>query len=510
MPSPAAYQQGEKLAKELIESYKKQHGEYPDKLTFNLWGVESSRHEGVMEAQIFQLLGVEPVWDARGRVSGVKAIPRDKLGHPRIDVTIIPSGLYRDLFSNLIKLLDDAVTLAKQQDEADNYLKQHIEHNKAALIKQGVSAEQAERLATVRLFTVPSGAYGTNLDKAIPLSNTWKDDKQLADIYFMRMSHLYGQGFWGDKTDKQTPELAVNLLKQALSGSKMVVHSRSSNVYATLDGNDFLQYMGGTAMAIRAVDGKSPETVVTNLSDPANAKQETLAKYMGREMRSRYLNPEWIKAMMKEGYAGARFVNMMVENLWGWQVTVPEVVDAAKWQEVYETYVEDKHKLDIKDKFRQANNLLAYQAMVDRMLVAVKKGYWKADAKVIERLEKENAELIKEVGVACTADSCSDPKLAPSQQTAPNPNNTPAQATAAAPPPAQANPAQAPPPSQEAKPQEQQAKPQSQTVQGYEMQEKQLTADKQAQTAQAFDLKSLLLMLLFTMVFAYGFYKPQR
>ncbi len=113
--------------------------------------------------------------------------------------------------------------------------------------------------------------------------------------------------------------------------------------------------------------------------------------------------------MMKEGYAGARFVNTVVENLWGWQVTVPEVVDAAKWQEIYETYVEDKHKLDIKEKFRQANNLLAYQAMVDRMLVAVKKGYWKASPEVIKRLEKENTDVIKEAGVACTADSCSDP-----------------------------------------------------------------------------------------------------
>jgi cobaltochelatase CobN len=500
MPSPTSYAQGEKLALELIENYKKEHGQYPDKLTFNLWGVESSRHEGVMESQIFHLLGVKPVWDARGRISGVTAIPRDQLKHPRIDVTIVPSGLYRDLFGNLIKLLDDAVTLAKQQDEPDNFLRQHVAQTKAELIKQGVNAEQAEKLATVRLFTVPSGAYGTNLEKAIPLSNTWKDDKQLADIYFMRMSHLYGQGFWGDKSDEKVPQLAVNLLKQALSGSKMVVHSRSSNVYATLDGNDFLQYMGGTAMAIRAVDGKSPETYVTNLSDPANAKQETLAKYMGREMRSRYLNPEWIKAMMKEGYSGARFVNMVVENLWGWQVTVPEVVDGAKWQEMYETYVEDKNQLDIKDKFREANNLLAYQAMVDRMLVAVKKGYWKADAKTVERLEKENAEVIKEVGVACTADSCSDAKLAQMQ---PAPTPTKKAATAEVMPPENS-----PPPAPQAQQNPKPAANASQAVKGYEMQEKKMTS--QSPQNNKVDFSNLLLILLFVSIYAYGFLKPQN
>jgi len=507
MPSQTSYAQGEKLALELIENYKKEHGQYPDKLTFNLWGVESSRHEGVMESQIFHLLGVKPVWDARGRISGVTTIPRDQLKHPRIDVTIVPSGLYRDLFGNLIKLLDDAVTLAKQQDEPDNFLRQHVAQAKAELIKQGVKADLAEKLATVRLFTVPSGAYGTNLDKAIPLSNTWKDDKQLADMYFMRMSHLYGQGFWGDKTDEKTPQLAVNLLKQALSGSKMVVHSRSSNVYATLDGNDFLQYMGGTAMAIRAVDGKSPETYVTNLSDPANAKQETLAKYMGREMRSRYLNPEWIKSMMKEGYSGARFVNMVVENLWGWQVTVPEVIDGAKWQEMYETYVEDKNHLDIKDKFREANNLLAYQAMVDRMLVAVKKGYWKANKKTVQRLEKENAEMIKEVGVACTADSCSDAKLA-QMQLAPSPTPVP--------PPPSTNAVQAQDAASAANnspnPNAQKPQPtaaQTQAVKGYEMQEKKMTSDSSQQNS-AMNLSGLILLLLFAGSYAYGFLKPKK
>lgn len=496
MPSPTAYQQGLALANGLVNDYKQRHSDYPDKLTFNLWGVESSRHEGVMEAQIFALLGVKPIWDARGRVTGVSPIPRQVLGHPRIDVTIIPSGLYRDLFSNLIKLLDNAVVLAKQQDEADNFLRTHVAATKAKLIAQGIDAEQAEKLATVRLFSVPSGAYGTNLDRIIPLSNTWQNDKQLADVYFMRMSHMYGQGLWGDKA-AQTPQLAVDLLKQALSGSKMVVHSRSSNVYASLDGDDFFQYLGGTAMAIRAVDGKTPETYVADLSDPNAPKQESLAKYMGREMRSRYLNPEWIKAMLKEGYAGARFVNMVVENLWGWQVTVPEVVDAAKWQEIYETYVEDKHHLEVKEKFREAKNMLAYQAMVDRMLVAVKKGYWKAAPDVVKRLEQENQQAIKEAGVACTRDTCSDPKLA-DQQAAPGQQSTPNQAAAK---PTQAAPSQASkPPAVATNSQTAQA------VKGYEMQEKKLTvSNTQTKANQASNLTTLLLLGLFGLLFGGGF-----
>jgi len=418
IPSKSVYEMGMRLARELIEGYKQRHGTYPDKLTFNLWGVETIRHEGVMESQIMYLMGIKPKWDERGRVIGVEAIPRNALGRQRIDVTIVPSGLYRDLFSNLMALLDKAVSLAKEQNENDNILRANVLKTKQMLIEKGISEDKAERLASVRLFTAPSGAYGTNLDKVIPMSNTWDNEKQVADVYFMRMSYMYGQGFWGEKIERQSDsaaerheDISLTLFKNALSGSKMAVHSRSGNVYATLDNDDFFQYLGGTAMAIRAIDGKTPEVYVTNMSNPKMPKQETLEKFMGREMRARYLNPEWIKAMMKEGYAGARFIDKTVEHLWGWQVTVPEAVDAAKWNEMYETYVLDRNGLNIKELFRKSKNMWAYQSIVARMLETVRKDYWKPDKKVIETLAKEYAESVKEIGLACCDHTCNNPLL---------------------------------------------------------------------------------------------------
>ncbi len=418
IPSKSTYEMGVRLAKELIEGYKQRHDIYPDKLTFNLWGVETIRHEGVMDSQIMYLMGIKPKWDERGRVIGIEAIPRSELGRPRIDVTIVPSGLYRDLFSNLMALLDNAVSLAKEQNEEDNILRSNVLKTKKMLMEKGITEDRAEKLASVRLFTVPSGAYGTNLDKVIPMSNTWADEKQVADVYFMRMSYMYGQGFWGEKIVRQNDsaterqeDISLTLLKTALSGTKMAVHSRSGNVYATLDNDDFFQYLGGTAMAIRAVDGKTPEVYVTNMSNPKMPKQETLEKFMGREMRARYLNPEWIKAMMKEGYAGARFVDKVVEHLWGWQVTVPEAVDAAKWNEMYETYVLDRNGLNIKEMFKQSKNMWAYQSIVARMLETVRKDYWKPDKKIVETLAKEYAESVKEVGLACCDHTCNNPLL---------------------------------------------------------------------------------------------------
>lgn len=416
IPAKSTYEIGKKLANQLIEDYRQRHNEYPKKLTFTLWGVETMRNEGVQEAQIMYLLGIRPRYDERGIVRGVEAISREELGRPRIDVTVIPSGLHRDLFANVVTLLDQAFTLAQAQDEPDNQLRINTIKTQAMLEAKGVETTLATRMASVRLFSVPSGAYGTNLESAIDRSDTWDNEQTLTEMYFNRMSHLYGQGFWGEsgaqtETDESS-QVGQILLKNALSGTAITVHARSSHVFQVLDGDDPFASFGGVSMAVRAVDGKSPEVMISNLADPNQAQQETLERFMGRELRSRYLNPEWIKAMQAEGYAGAKFINSVVQNMWGWQVTVPDAVDASKWDEMYQTYVQDRYQLDMEQFFRDSENLGAYQMMMSRMLEAVRKGYWQADAKTIQDLSERITQLAEEQGVHCDDQGCEDPILA--------------------------------------------------------------------------------------------------
>jgi cobaltochelatase CobN len=417
IPSRTTYEQGALLATQLVEDYRKRQGTYPDKITINLWGVETSRHEGIMEAQIMALLGVRPKWDERGRVTGVEAISRSAMGRPRVDVTMISSGLFRDLFGNLLKLLDEAARLAQQQDDTDNPLNIHSRKLAGDLQQRGLSLEEAQRLSAVRIFGLPSGAYGTNVEKLIPLSNAWQNEQQVADVFINRMSHPFGQGHWGSEPDTKTqPEkLRHDLFRQALSGSKIALHSRSSNLFATLDNDDFFQYLGGTALAIRSIDGKTPEVMVSDLSNPRNPRHSTLEKYMGQELQSRYLNPRWADSMLREGYAGTRFINRVVDYLWAWQVTVPEVVDQGKWQRMYDTYVADRHGLRVRERFAESGNLRAFQAMTDRMLTAIERGYWKPSKAVQANLRRLNEQAIREAGIACGSDACSRATL----QTAP-------------------------------------------------------------------------------------------
>jgi cobaltochelatase CobN len=206
--------------------------------------------------------------------------------------------------------------------------------------------------------------------------------------------------------------LRKELFKTALSGSKIALHSRSSNLFATLDNDDFFQYLGGTALAIRSVDGKTPEIMVSDLSNPRHPRHSSLEQYMGQELQTRYLNPRWADGMLQEGYAGARFINRVVDYLWAWQVTVPEVVDASKWQRMYDTYIADRHGLKVRERFAESGNLKAFQAITDRMLTAIERGYWKPSDATVKALTQANDLAIRDAGVACSENSCSQATLA--------------------------------------------------------------------------------------------------
>ncbi|MEO0552368.1 MAG: cobaltochelatase subunit CobN [Bacteroidota bacterium] len=411
LPSTEVYKTGERLANELIQTYKEEHnGAFPDKVTFNLWSTECIRNEGIMESKILSLLGVKPIYDGYGKVVDLAVIPRRVLKRPRVDVVLIPSGLYRDIFPQLVLLLDKAVKLASQQDEVDNYVRRNTTSQYNLLIEKGVKKSMAKALSEVRIFSTPDGAYGTGTNTVIDASGSWEDDKEVANVFMNRMHFPYSDAFWGDQPISDS--LLIALFKESLSGTKAVLHSRTSHLYASLDNDDFFQYLGGTALAIRTIDGKSPDVIVSNLTNQGQMKNEKLSYFLSKELQARYLNPTWINSMLDEGYSGGRFVRQVTSNLWGWQVTVPEAVDESKWDNFYDVYVADTYELDITKRFETSKNLYAYQVMLSRMYEAVRKSYWTPDDKVKQKLLSEFLETVDKVGLSCNLNVCNNSKLA--------------------------------------------------------------------------------------------------
>ena len=399
IPKKEAWQVGVKLTQELLDNYRANNdGKYPEKLSFVIWGTETIRHEGVLESQILYLLGVEPIWNEWGKVTGIKIIPREKLGRPRIDIVV--SSAAEEMFGQLTQYIDQAVQMVKGLEEKDNQVQQHVREVTEKLVQKGWSQKKAEQYASVRIFDEAPGHYDLNVSRIVSASGTWKDDSVVAEEYLKRMCCGYGNGLWGEPME--------DVYKMTLSGTRMVIHSRSTNLYGTVDNDDFFMYAGGLAAAIRNLDGKSPGLVVTNMINPARPEMTAIDRMMGMELRSRYWNPEWIEGMKKEGFEGANKMSEFVENMWGWQVTVPETMDAARWEQTFEVYVEDKYGMDLKAFFSK-NNPYAYQALTARMLETIRKGYWQPTESIKQTLAKEYLGTVIAHVVACCEHTCDNP-----------------------------------------------------------------------------------------------------
>ena len=60
VPSKEAYEAGVKLMEQTINDYRAEHGEFPDKLAYSLWSLETMRHHGALEAQVLHAMGSSP------------------------------------------------------------------------------------------------------------------------------------------------------------------------------------------------------------------------------------------------------------------------------------------------------------------------------------------------------------------------------------------------------------------------------------------------------------------
>ena len=405
IPTKASWKVGQRLGDDLLAAHMAAHGAYPDKVAFLLWAVETSRHQGTMEAEIFHLLGVRPVWDDKyGRVKDVELIPCAELGRPRIDVLVVTSGIYRDMYAGKLLLIDKAVRLAAAADDGatPNYVKEHTEAIYQDLISRGYDKETARELAVSRIFCPPPGSYTPGIQSATGATDTWSNPEDLAELYINRMGHIYGSTIWGEQY--------TDVFRANLGEVDTAVFSRTSNLYGTLEHPMVAAYFGGLNLAVKSVSGTSPDMYINNQRDAQNQKLETLQRFLSRDLRSRYLNPEWIGGMMEHGFDGARYMEAFVENMWIWDVTMPDLITEEMWNSVYETYAKDQYDLSLKEFFN-GHNPYVYQSITARMLDAARMGYWSPQAKVLQHLAQEFQQSVELHGVTCCHHTCGNLQL---------------------------------------------------------------------------------------------------
>jgi len=434
-PSKATWELGVDMANSLLEDYYGKYGEYPQKVSFSRFGVEFIRDHGTLEAEVLYLLGIKPTWDNETKQIKVDDdghfvfevmnesemyafLPENSslrneslIGRPRIDIVYTTAGM-RDAFPDKIKMIDEAVKLAAAEPTIPdtnytNYVNESSQQLFDALKAAGYDSATAGKLSTMRCFAVRDGTYEIGVANAIGASGTWENEAQIAELYLDKMGYAYGADVWGEKCSE--------LLAENLRTVKASVHSDSSNLYDTLDNDDFFQYFGGMNLVTRHLSKETPEMYVsdTRSSDVENCGMVPMKEYLKKNLRSRYLSEEWIKGMMGSGYAGGKMMAEFVNNLWGWEVCDPDLVDDSDWEMVYDTYVNDP---DMKEWFKEKCPH-AYQSITARMLETTRKEmtngekYWDADPEILNALVNEYVESVVEDGVTCCHHTCGNPLL---------------------------------------------------------------------------------------------------
>ncbi|MEM4525551.1 MAG: cobaltochelatase subunit CobN, partial [Methanothermobacter sp.] len=455
IPTRSSFEYGKTLALLTLQNL----NETVEKIAVGIFCTETARDDAALVSMVLVLLGMEPDWSdsPSAGVGGakLKEMPKyvelENLVRPegwkkkRIDVIIITTGLFRDLYSRQAGLLDKAFRIAlarsyytildnrmlkqKYGDKIEkalnyvlgpvgfygigdepldyNYVAKHWVEDFEYYMSFNMTPELAGEYAISRIFAPPENDYGAGISKSIQLSWTWKDRMQLADFYLNRMGNIYSSTQWGASNPL--------VFKRALTGVGTVYTSRNTNLYGVLDNDDFFDYWGGLSLALEKVNGRAPTMYVLSYGNRATPKALTIESFISQEAASRYFNPEWIKGMMKSDPTGRYISRKFISNLVGWTITRATYTNevgssrefySSLWQTAYSVYLRDSYNIGVTSQLSTGNRVYAMISSVGAMLNMVYMGYWKADENTIRSMANIWASAISQYGVSCCDCSC--------------------------------------------------------------------------------------------------------
>jgi len=405
-PSAVAWEKGKALADNTILMYRKAHGDsIPRKVSYTLWSSEFIETEGATIAQVFYMLGVEPVRDPFGRVTDLRLIPSKELGRPRIDVVVQTSGQLRDLAASRLFLISRAVKMAAEAKDKEfpNYVAEGVVESEHHLVEKGISPKEARELSASRVFGGVNGNYGTGIQAMVEAGDRWEKEDEIAGTYMSNMGASYG-------SEEDWEQLRENVFEAALTRTDVVVQPRQSNTWGALSLDHVYEFMGGLNLAVRNVTGKEPDAYMSDYRNRSNARMQEVKEAIGIESRTTILNPNYIKEKMKGGAGDASDFADVIRNTYGWNVMKTEAIDDELWDGIYDTYVKDVNNLGLREYFSDKNPA-AIQEMTAVMLETVRKGMWDATPEQVAEIAKLHTESVAEHGAACSGFICDNAKL---------------------------------------------------------------------------------------------------
>jgi magnesium chelatase subunit H len=373
LPSSFAVRDGQRQTQLLLERHLAEHGKAPQSIALVLWGTDNLKTEGGPIAQALALMGAEPRYDSYGRVAGARLLPLDELNHPRIDVVMTLSGIFRDLLPMQTKLLAEAAFLAASADEPEelNYVRKH------ALAYQAQHQCDLET-AALRVFSNAEGAYGSNVNMLVDNSR-WDDEDELAETYSQRKSFAYGV------TGKPTKQ--SDLLNDVLANVELAYQNLDSVELGITTVDHYFDTLGGISRAVRRASGNEVPVYISDQTS-GDGKVRTLSEQLALETRTRMLNPKWYEGILEHGYEGVRQIETHVTNTVGWSATTGQV---APWvyERLSQTFVLDK---EMRERLAKLNPSASVK-VAHRLLEAYERHYWNPDDETLDALRHAGEEL---------------------------------------------------------------------------------------------------------------------
>jgi cobaltochelatase CobN len=356
----------EKAAKELLRRHLQDHGEYPRALVMDVWGSATMRTGGEDLALALLLMGARPVWDhGSARVSGIEILPIAELDHPRIDVALRISGLFRDAFEAQIALFDEAVRVIAASDEPEDW-------NPLAASARGLHGV-ALRKATARIYGAALGDYGAGVTERVE-RGAWDQRADLGLDYLAASATAYGKGLDGVADSDG--------FAARVKAADAFLHQQDHAEIDLLDSLDYAAYEGGFAAAADRL-GNAPALYHTDISRPYAPKVRTLVEEIARIVRGRAANPAWIEGMMHHGYRGAAEVTRSVEGLFAFAATLPARLDRQ-----FDVLFDATLGNETVDSFLRQENPQAREAMAARFDEAIRRDLWRPRRNSVARLRE--------------------------------------------------------------------------------------------------------------------------
>lgn len=380
VPSVTAAERGARTAENSIRKYYDNHGKYPGTTALVLWGLETSRTQGETIGQILWYMGVRPGKGLGTFRTEFDIIPLAELGRPRLNVVVHITGLFRDMFPNLLEDLNRIFRRVSALDEPEemNLFKAHTRRTEATLLDSNYTTGHARDLANARIFGPAEGQYGTNMTRLIE-TKQWSEEAELGQAYADSQQYVYSL--------EQRGQAQPELYRTHLLAVDIVSQIRSSHEWEVTDTDHYYEYFGGLSKSVETVQGAPVEIHITDTTGEQPLTES--AEYaIVRGVRTRLTNPKWIDALLKHPYHGAQQIARRFEYVLGLAATTGKV-EPWVFGQLHEVYVENEQR----SQQLQENNRWAYHAMMETLLESHQRGYWQADEKQLEQLRQKYVEL---------------------------------------------------------------------------------------------------------------------